>query len=75
MSQLIQWAIQPAGEELTKWQEDYPKMAGRVFNLVRFDIDGECSEICCEGHRKESMTIHRRLVAIMTKKLPGYLTL
>ena len=45
-------------------------MAGLIFNLVRFEVDGECA-----GHNKESLAINRLLVAIMTKKLPGFLAL
>ena len=41
MSQSMEWAIQPAGKDLTKWREDYNKMAGLIFNLVRFEVDGE----------------------------------
>ena len=75
MSQLMEWAIQPAGKDLGKWREDYNKMAGLIFNLVRFEVDGECAGICCDGHNKESLAINRLLVAIMTKKLPGFLAL
>ena len=75
MSQLIEWAIQPAGRDLIQWRADYNKMAGIIFNLVRFDTEGPCEGLCCDGHKKESMAINRLLVAIMTKKLPGHLAL
>ena len=52
MNQLMESAIQPAGTNLTKWREDYNKMAGLIFNLVRFEVDGECSGLCCDGHKK-----------------------
>ena len=50
MSQLMEWAIQPGGQDLIKRREDYNKMAGLIFNLVRFEVDGECSGIFCDGH-------------------------
>ena len=65
MSQLMEWAIQPAGKELTNWREDYLKMSGILFALVRLENDGECAGLCCEGHRKESLAINRLLDAIM----------
>ena len=51
MSQLMEWAIQPAGKDLTKWREGYNKMTGLIFNLVRFEVDGEATGIYCEGHK------------------------
>ena len=75
VSQLMELSIQPAGKEFSKWREDYHKMSGLLFNLVRFENDGECAWLYCEGHRKESLEINQLLVAIMTKKLPPYLAL
>ena len=67
MNQLMEWAIQPAGRDLMHWRADYNKMAGIIFNLVRFETEGPCAGICCDGHKKESMAINRLLVAIKTK--------
>ena len=45
-------------------------MASLIFDLVKTEGYEPWVERCCEGHVKESKSLHLLLVAIATKKLP-----
>ena len=44
-------AIEQVGKKKMKWRENHHKMAGLIFNLVRFEVDGELSGIFCDDQK------------------------
>ena len=70
MAEFLKWAVEPNGNTIMEWRKDYNKMASLIFDLVKTEGDEPCVERCCDGHIKESKSLHLLLVANATKKSP-----